>query len=224
MTPAAAASILATIWFVHLLAAISPGPAVLMAARTGMTQGAARGVALAAGLALGACTWAAAAMFGLRLVFEVAPGLMLALRLAGAAYLMWLAVAMWRGARDPLPAVTEAAPGGVPGGSGPRSGGPGPRHGVGATVLRGLGVQLANPKPAVFFGAVFASLVPAQAGPGLQAAILAAVAMNEFVWTALVARVFAAPRVRAGYARLKAVIDRCFGGLLAALGLKLALS
>ncbi|OZA07371.1 MAG: transporter, partial [Rhodobacterales bacterium 17-64-5] len=30
---------LATVWFVHLLAAASPGPAILMAARTGVTQG-----------------------------------------------------------------------------------------------------------------------------------------------------------------------------------------
>ncbi|MEI4487194.1 LysE family transporter [Frigidibacter sp. MR17.14] len=199
----------ATIWFVHLLAAISPGPAVLMAARTGMLQGAARGLAMAAGLAIGACCWAAAAMFGLKLVFEVAPGLMLALRLAGAAYLLWLAVAMWRGARDPLPV---------------ESAGTERRRGALATLRRGVTTQLANPKPAVFFGAVFASLVPAHAGLSAYAAILCAVFLNEFLWNALVARVFAAPRVRAGYLGLKTVIDRCFGGLLAALGLKLALS
>ena len=49
------------IYFVHLAAAISPGPAVLLAARTGLREGFARGSWLAVGIGLGACIWACAA-------------------------------------------------------------------------------------------------------------------------------------------------------------------
>lgn len=207
MTPA----LFATIWFVHLLAAISPGPAVLMAARTGLIEGAARGTALAVGLAAGACVWAAAAMFGLQALFLWAPGLLTVLRFAGAAYLFWLAFRMWRHAAEPFDAGTGA--GGAP--ARPRS--------MRRLAWGGLTLQLSNPKPAVFFGAVFASLVPPHVGWTAATAVLAVVFANEFLWNALVSRVFSVERVRAVYVGLKGGIDRVFGGLMALLGIKLAI-
>jgi hypothetical protein len=59
--------------FLHLMAAISPGPAVLMAARTGVTEGLRTGFFLACGIGAGGVVWALAALFGLNLVFEAAP-------------------------------------------------------------------------------------------------------------------------------------------------------
>ena len=50
---------------VQLMAAISPGPAVLMTARTGVTQGLRMGIWMAAGIGLGAVFWAVCALFGL---------------------------------------------------------------------------------------------------------------------------------------------------------------
>jgi threonine/homoserine/homoserine lactone efflux protein len=45
---------------------------------------------------------------------------------------------------------------------------------------------------------------------------------NEAIWNIFVARLFSLETTRAGYMRLKAPIDRVLGGLLAALGLKIA--
>ena len=45
-----------------------------------------------AGIGAGAVVWASAALFGLALVFQVAPALLWGLKLAGAAYLVWMAV------------------------------------------------------------------------------------------------------------------------------------
>ncbi len=198
----------AMIWFVHLLAAISPGPAVLMAARTGLSEGASRGAALAIGLALGACFWAAAAIFGLQLIFEWMPGLMVALRIAGAAYLFWLAIKMWRSADEPLNLAEGQAA----------------RGGAVALIWRGIATQLTNPKPAVFFGAVFASLVPPHAPAFAWIALLVAVFANEFLWNAFVARIFSAEAVKRRYLRLKAPVDRVFGALLIALGIRLVVN
>ncbi|MGL5010751.1 MAG: LysE family transporter, partial [Paracoccaceae bacterium] len=55
----------AAAWFLHLIAAASPGPAVLMAARTGVTEGFRTGAWLAVGIGIGAVFWALAALFGL---------------------------------------------------------------------------------------------------------------------------------------------------------------
>lgn len=197
------------IWFVHLLAAISPGPAVLMAARVGLTQGARRGAWLAVGLGLGAVFWATAALFGLALLFRVAPGLLWALKIGGAAYLLWMALKMWRHAGDPVDLaaapLTRA-------------------QGALSAIWLGLATQLANPKPAVFFGAVFVSLIPPGASALSLFLVLVVVWLNEAVWNAAVARLFATERVQRGYAGLKPVIDRGFGAFLAALGLKIAIT
>lgn len=196
------------IYFVHLAAAISPGPAVLMAAHTSLREGFARGTWLAVGIGLGACIWALAAMFGLALLFKIAPALLSALKYAGAAYLVWLAVKMWRHAPEPMEtALPELAAA---------------RSNLGL-VWQGIATQLANPKPAVFFGTIFLTFIPPQAPLWAYAVILFIIFFNDAGWNVLVARIFSLERTRAVYLGLKTVFERVFGGLLALLGLKLAL-
>ncbi|MBR9764005.1 MAG: LysE family transporter [Rhodobacteraceae bacterium] len=184
-----------------------------MTMRVAMTGGMARGAGFAFGVALGAVAWASAAVLGLATLFELAPRLLIALKIAGAAYLIRLAWKMWRGADAPLSVGAAASAATLPRLTA--------RQLVRLT-LRGLTTQLANPKPAIFFGAVFVTLVPAGAGPGLFAAILAVVFINEVTWNLIVARIFSLESARLGYTRLKSRIDRVLGGLLAALGVKIA--
>lgn len=190
---------------IHLMAAISPGPAVLLSARTGITGGSRTGIFLACGLALGAVAWACAALFGLALVFRAVPAVFWTLKVAGAAYLLWLAWKMWKGAAEPLDTGTARPP-----------------RSPAMAFRLGLFAQLANPKPALFFSAVFVGLVPPATPAPVIAALILVVFLNEALWNLLVVRVFSLEPARKGYLRLKATLDRTFGGLLALLGLKLA--
>lgn len=199
----------AAIYFVHLAAAISPGPAVLLAARTGLREGFRRGTWLAVGIGLGACIWALAALFGLAVLFKLAPTLLTVLKFAGAAYLFWLAVKMWRHAPRPMAA---ALPEEISA-----------RSNLGL-VWQGIATQLANPKPAVFFGTIFLTFVPADAPGWAYPVILGIIFFNDAGWNVIVARIFSLARTRAAYLNLKCTIERVFGGLLALLGLKLALT
>jgi threonine/homoserine/homoserine lactone efflux protein len=189
-----------------LFAAVSPGPAVLMAARTGLTEGFRTGAMLAAGIGAGAVVWAAAAMFGLNILFAAAPALLWALKIGGGAYLIWMGYKLWLGAQQPFDTTDKR---------------PVPRSALSAFRL-GLVTQLANPKPAVMFSAIFLGTVPPETAPWVYAALLAVVFANETVWNTLVARIFSADRTRAKYISLKTIIDRTFGGLLALLGVKIA--
>ncbi len=199
-------SALITLYFVHLAAAISPGPAVLMAARVSLQQGMARGAWLALGIGLGACIWALAALFGLAVVFKLAPVLLTVLKFGGAAYLSFIGYKMWRHASEPLP--TEAAQTTAP-------------KGTLGMIWQGIAVQLANPKPAVFFGAIFIGLVPPAPSLGTIALILAIILFNDGGWNVIVARIFSLERTRRGYLALKTTIDRIFGALLILLALNL---
>lgn len=190
----------------HLMAAISPGPAVLMAARTGVTEGMRTGVFLAIGIGAGAVVWAAAALFGLALVFQAAPALLWTLKIAGGVYLIHMGWRMWQDAATPLNMAQGARA---------------PRSALSAFRL-GLMTQLSNPKPAVLFSAIFIGTVPQGTPLWVIGALLTVVFLNEAIWNTLVARVFSFDRSKTAYISLKTIIDRSFGGLLALLGVKIA--
>ena len=190
----------------HLMAAISPGPAVLMSARTGVTEGMRTGAFLAMGIGVGGVIWASAALFGLAIVFQAAPALLWALKIAGGLYLIHMAWGMWRDADQPLDMADSGRP---------------PRSAASAFRL-GLYTQLANPKPAVLFSAIFVGTVPQGTPAWVIASLLTVVFLNETIWNTIVARIFSFDRSKAAYISLKSIIDRSFGGLLALLGLKIA--
>lgn len=202
MTPAAFSVFVGLVVF----AAISPGPAVLMSARTGLTEGMRTGFMLAMGIGAGAVVWASAAMFGLNLVFAAAPALLWALKLGGAAYLLWMGWRLWHEAKTPFIAEDSR---------------PVPRSALSAFRL-GLVTQLANPKPAVMFSAIFLGTVPPGTALWVYAALLVIIFAAETLWNTAVARIFSLERTRSGYISLKTIIDRSFGGLLALLGIKIA--
>jgi threonine/homoserine/homoserine lactone efflux protein len=193
-------------WFLHLIAAASPGPAVLMAARTGVTEGFRTGAWLAVGIGIGAVFWAVAALFGLAMLFKAAPALLWDYKIAGGVFLCWIAWQMWRHATEPLALQTE--------GQTPRS--------ARSAFRLGVVTQLSNPKPAVFFGAVFVGTVPPGTSLPWIGLLLIAIFLHELICNIVVARAFSFDAPRQADARLKAGIDRSFGGILALLGLKLA--
>jgi threonine/homoserine/homoserine lactone efflux protein len=205
---------LATLWFVHLLAVISPGPSLLVVARSAIAGSRGRGARVAAGLGLGTLIWSLAALFGLSVLFALAPWLYTGMKIAGAAFLLYVAVMLWRHARTPVPLDGTLAQ--------ESAGAPALAAGPLAAVRLGLLTQLANPKVAVFFGSIFVTLLPADPSPGTQAVVIAIVCANEVGWYAGVAYAFGVPRLRRGYARAKAWIDRTCGAFLAFLGLRLA--
>jgi threonine efflux protein len=192
---------------VHLLVVASPGPAFLAVSRTAISSSRTAGIIAAGGLATGALIWAIATMFGLDVLFAKAPWLYDAMRLGGAAYLIYLGIGMlrsaWRGERMTSEGVTASA---------------------NRAFLRSLGVQLSNPKAAVFFGSIFVTLLPAAAPLWVKGAALAILGINEFGFYGLVAVVLSAPRAQRIYSNAKRALDALFGGFLTVLGVKLALS
>jgi threonine/homoserine/homoserine lactone efflux protein len=202
---------LVTLAFVHLLAVASPGPSTVLVIQTAASSGRRAALAMALAMTVGALAWAAAALFGLQLLFARFEWLYFAMRIAGGAYLIWLAVMLWRNAGQPMPEIAE--------GERRESG---RRSGMDA-FIRALTLQLSNPKVVVFMGSIFVSLLPANPPGWVEAAVLGIVAFNEFMWFALLALLFSGATVRAFYRRAKLWTDRLMAGVLGLLGLRLAL-
>lgn len=194
-------------WFLHLIAAATPGPTILMSARIGVTEGMRTGFFYAIGCGFGALFWACAALFGLAVLFQIAPTVLWGFKLAGGLFLLWIALQMWRHAPEPMPEATGTT-----------------KARTSLSAIRfGIATQLANPKPAIFFGAVFVGTIPHDASISAVTLLLLAIFLNETFCTAGVARIFSLKQSRETYARIKSSVDRVFGGLIGLLGAKIAL-
>jgi threonine/homoserine/homoserine lactone efflux protein len=194
---------------VHLLAVASPGPSTVLVIQTAAVAGRRGGLLAALAMMVGALLWATAALFGLQALFARFDWLYLAFRIGGAIYLFYLAIQLWRHARDPLPEIPAGRALRLTGWQG---------------FLRALLLQLSNPKIMVFFGSIFLSLLPASQPAWMDATVLAVVAFNEFAWFALLALLFSGGPARAFYRRAKVWLDRFMSGALALLGVRLALA
>jgi threonine/homoserine/homoserine lactone efflux protein len=192
---------------VHILAVASPGPSTVLVVQTAAVAGRRGGLIAASAMMLGALAWAAAALYGLQALFAQFAWLYRVFQVAGGLFLVWLAVMIWRHARDPLPEIAAVS------------------HGSGRQIFaRAFLLQLGNPKIMVFFGSIFLSVLPQELPAWMEGAVLLLVAFDEFVWFALLALMFSGGTARAFYRRAKVWLDRFMGGALALLGLRLALS
>jgi threonine/homoserine/homoserine lactone efflux protein len=186
---------------VVLMAAIaSPGAALLYFIKTTVASGRRAGIMTGLGLGTAAATWTLAALLGLESLFALFPWAYAALKIAGALYLIWIAVQTWRHARDPI----GAAP--VP---------------QGRAFLSGLLVNFGNPKSVLFAAAVIVVVFP----QGLSAPDIAVIVANHWLLELLFYGVFAtalgSSAARTRYLRFKPLLDRVAATLLGALGLRL---
>jgi threonine/homoserine/homoserine lactone efflux protein len=188
-----------------LLAAVviaTPGPDTALTVRNTLLGGRGNGLRTAAGVASGQAVWTLATSIGVAALVAASQPLFLALRLAGAAYLVWLGLhslhAALRGRAD---ATTAAG------------------RGRGAGYRQGLLSNLGNPKMAVFF----LSLLP-QFGHGLPALLGLGLVFSTLTltWLAAYAAVVARARRALVRPRVRRSLDAAAGTALVALGIRVA--
>ncbi len=194
---------LASVGFVQLLGAMSPGPSFLLTAQTAAAGTRRDGVMVALGLGLGAALWAFAALFGLNLLFQKSPVIYAAMRLAGALFLMWIGFRIFRNAAKPL--SLGADEGGL----------------AQNPFVKGLLLQISNPKVVMFFSSIFIAMLPKETPVWMLIALVGIVFCNDLWWYSLVGVFFASGPVRGYYLRAKLWLDRIMGLALGGLGLKL---
>ena len=189
------------------LGAMSPGPSFIMVARTSVAVSRRDGLAAAVGMGVGGVFFSAIALLGLISLLSAVPLLHLALKVLGGTYLIYLGFRIWRGARHAL--VLENTP------VQDR-----PTHAWRSFAL-GLATQVSNPKTAVVYASIFASLLPSTVPPFVLVALPIMIFAIETLWYSVVALVLSAPAPRAHYLRSKAWLDRTAGAIMSLLGFKL---
>lgn len=138
---------------------LTPGPNMMYLVSRTVSQGRRAGMVSLTGVAVGFLCYLAAATAGITAIFAVVPGLYLALKLAGALYLGWLA---WKALRPG--GVSAFAPVDLPADS------------TRKLFTMGLVTNLLNPKIAILYMALIPQFVhPAQGSVWLQSLVLGAV-------------------------------------------------
>jgi threonine/homoserine/homoserine lactone efflux protein len=195
---------------VSLFMAFTPGPAVLLAVSNSVSVGASRAMLGSVGNALGVFLVSAVAMAGLGVLLSTSAVAFMLLKVAGAAYLVYLGIKQWRNGANALGAASAANGESVPAQS--------------ATKLffNGLTVAVTNPKSILFFTALFPQFLT----PGAPALQQFFVLTTTFVVCTVLAHAFYVQVARGlkrvlADARRARLFSRVSGGAFVVLGLGL---
>lgn len=187
-----------------------PGPAMLYTAAQTLARGRLSGLMAAFGIHLGGYVHVFAAAVGLSVLFHAVPVLYMIVKLAGAAYLVWLGISLFRakvaGSGD-LPAMQAKS--------------------SRQAFLESVIVEVFNPKTALFFMAFLPQFIDAAAAfpVWLQFVILGTIVNMMFssadVVCVLLAGAMMSRLRRSG--RMQQLMQRAGGSVLVGLGAHLAL-
>jgi threonine/homoserine/homoserine lactone efflux protein len=194
-----------------LLLIIAPGPDIVFLISQGVTRGARAGLATAIGLAGGNLVHTLGAALGVSVIFQTSALAFQTLKFAGVIYLLYLA---WKTVRSSSKQIDipEAE-----------------SYTARALVMRGMMMNILNPKVALFFLAFLPQFVSHSSGSvPLQMLIMG------LVFTLLVIFVFGAIGLFAGALkkvliqdtsnRIGTIANWCVAGVFAALAMRLALT
>lgn len=196
------------LWFGFLAAtlvvALSPGPGAVLSMSVGMRHGYRHALAAILGLQTALLLQLALVAIGLGALLAASESAFLAVKLAGAAYLVWLGIQKWR---EPVGKSGESAEGELKSGF----------------YRQGILVNLGNPKAIVFIAALVPQFIDPAAPRALQFLVIAATMFSIDV-AVMSGYALLASRFRGAVRSHRAVLlqNRVFGGIFISAGCILA--
>ena len=192
---------------ITLLAVISPGPDFAMVTRNSLMLSRRAGVLTALGIGLGVLVHVTYTLVGVGMLIHQSLWLFNAIKLVGAAYLVYLGVKMLR---------TKPSGALIDGRIAPLS--------DGAALRTGFLTNALNPKTTVFIVSLFMQVVRPDTPLAVQIGYGAFISVAHMAWFSLVALCFSAGAVRDRLLAVRHWIDRVFGGVLIGFGVLLAMA
>ncbi len=189
----------------HLLMAMLPGPNTVVVGWYSATRSRSDGLKAVAGVVVASLLWVVLAIGGVGALLLEAGWLYRALRFVGAAYLIYVGVRLVRAGVTPTGSGQAA----------PQLAGRNP-------FMAGVMTTLSNPKSAVFWTSAFLVALPPHAPGWVYPTIVAIVAVQSTLWYGTLAVFFSTGVAQKLYQRIARYLDLLAGGVMIALGLKLA--
>ncbi len=195
------------------LLAASPGPGFLMVVARALTGGLKAGLAAIAGLVVGDILFLVLAILGLSALAAVMGEFFLAVKILGAAYLIWLGVKLWR-SKPSLPHMDRP--------EAPQAKLAHPMS-LWRSAALGFFVTLGNPKAILFYSALLPTFIDVAALTLPDVVVLTAV-VTVVLFLVLGVYAFLAARAGRMVKRPRALtwLNRVTGGLLVGAGIAVA--
>jgi threonine/homoserine/homoserine lactone efflux protein len=199
---------------VAVVTIVTPGPDTALTVRNVLAGGRRAGLATGLGVCSGQLVWTLAAAAGVTALLVASEPAFLALKYAGAAYLVFLGLQSLLAAVRRRPSSHSAE---LP--EPRKAGGLTPR----AALRQGLVSDLSNPKMAVFFTSLLPQFVPSDGAAFLVMIGLGALfAVMTFAWLALYSAVLDRLAALLRVERVRRAIDAVMGLALVAIGWRVA--
>lgn len=195
---------------VFLVSILSPGPNILAIMGTSMGVGRASGLALAMGVATGSMIWATLTALGLTAIIASFAVVLTAIKIVGGLFLLWLAYKAFRSAASAhdIDAAARQDNG----------------QGLAGYYLKGLTVQMTNPKAALAWVAIVSLGMTADAPTWVAFVIVAGTSFLSLICHMLYALVFSTPPMVRIYTGARRWVQGALGVLFAFAGMKLLTS
>lgn len=192
---------------IYLAVLASPGPNFFILSQMALDGRARAARCVVLGLTTGSVAWVLLSIAGVATVLARHPQLGTALRVLGAAYLVWYGVKLLRSAWK-VPAVNAAPSTALA------------VQSAWAAYRTGLLTGLTNPKGAAFWTSAFAAIFPAHPPLWFYAVTVVLIGVLSFAWHVGLGMVFGTSRLRGLYLRIERWINGVAGGALVLLGVQ----
>lgn len=192
---------------ITILAVLSPGADFAMVTRNSLLHGRNSGLLASLGIAIGVQLHVFYTMLGVGFLIMTSPTLFSAIKLAGAAYLMYIGFKTFTSAAMSSGLLCKTAV------LSPLE-----------ALRTGFLTNALNPKTTLFVVSVYTQIVQPDTPLSIQIAYGLFMSMAHWIWFSLVAIFFSQGRLREKMLQRQVVLNRVIGSVLTLLGLSLALT
>jgi len=194
---------------VVLFGLMSPGPNILAVIGTSVRGGRHPGLALAMGVAVGSGLWACLAVAGLTTLLSTYANVLIVLKIVGGLYLIWLGVKSLRSAMTAKAISDQALE-------------LGQKWQV--YFLRGLAIQMSNPKAAMVMLAIVSVGLTSGAPAWVSAVLIVGITLLSTIGHAIYALAFSTRSVISGYLSVRRWVEGLMGIVFSTAGVRLMMS
>ncbi len=194
-------SLLLTICALHFVAQLSPGPDIILIAKSSASTTRRNTIHIIAGISLGIVLWVVLTLLGFTVLVEQFPWIQQVLMLIGGLFLAKMGWAMLSGGLRSL--KQSSALEDVQAQSSAQKN----------YFLLGLFTNLSNPKTLIYFSSVFSLALSSSASDYLKAQLAMIIPLQTFLTFVLLMLLLSQPKIKAVYQRSGSYIDILSGAL-----------
>ena len=195
-------SLLLTICALHFVAQLSPGPDVLLIAKSSASTSRANTLKIILGISVGIVVWVVLTLLGFTVLMQQFPWIQQVLMLLGGVFLARMGWAMLNDGLKTLKQETNLDDAQQLAAADSKN------H-----FLLGLLTNLSNPKTLIYFSSVFSLALSSSASAHLKTQLAVIIPIQTFLVFALFMLIMSMPKIKAAYQRSGSYIDIISGGL-----------